>query len=381
MVSIFSSHFFNWTLQLKDSSHEIYWLDVLDMETKVQKLNFVHQTTNWKNRINYPGRYRIKKNCNWLHSILKKINQRKLTDTFELLMDEVQPDVVHSFEMNSASIPLLKLMNEKYRNVKWIYSAWGNDYFYQKQPNHHSKMKQVFSRVDYLFTDCYRDSLVAKSLGFEGEYLGKFPGGGGYDLNAIPSRINFDKRKTILVKGYQKKFGRCIKVLEALAGLKEVHLNYRVVVFGSDKEVFEYIEKKKFPGQIEVKGRISRNEVLSLMGESLIYIGNSISDGMPNSLLEAIIMGAFPIHSNPGKATEEILIDGKNGLIIKDPENEKEISLLVHRAINNFDLLKEGVSYNDRHIKPELDRNKITNKVVTKYELVEKTIRSASVSS
>jgi hypothetical protein len=42
-------------------------------------------------------------------------------------------------------------------------------------------------------------------------------------------------------------------------------------------------------------------------GQSILHIGNSISDGMPNALLEAMGMGAFPIQSNPGKVSEEVI--------------------------------------------------------------------------
>jgi hypothetical protein len=52
---------------------------------------------------------------------------------------------------------------------------------------------------------------------------------------------------------------------------------------------------------------ISNSEVLEIMGQSVLHIGNSISDGMPNALLEAMGMGAFPIQSNPGKVSEEVI--------------------------------------------------------------------------
>ena len=44
---------------------------------------------------------------------------------------------------------------------------------------------------------------------------------------------------------------------------------------------------------------LPQDELMKLIGKSLIYIGNSISDGMPNTLLEAIVMGVFRIQSNP----------------------------------------------------------------------------------
>ena len=83
----------------------------------------------------------------------------------------------------------------------------------------------------------------------------------------------------------------------------------------------------------EILGKIPHEEVLKLMGKSLIYIGNSDSDGMPNTMLEAIFMGASPIQSNPGGATAELIQNGVNGLLIEDCEDEKEIKKLILQAI------------------------------------------------
>ena len=69
------------------------------------------------------------------------------------------------------------------------------------------------------------------------------------------------------------------------------------------------------------------------MGKSLIYIGNSNSDGMPNTMLEAIFMGAFPIQSNPGGATAELIQNGVNGLLIEDCEDMEDIKRLILKAL------------------------------------------------
>src|SRR5690606_20418101 len=113
-------------------------------------------------------------------------------------------------------------------------------------------------------------------------------------------------------------FGRCNVILEAIGRMKESLIDYEIVVFGANVEVRKFAEKEKLHQwkNFKIFEQISHNQVLQIMGNSLIYIGNSVSDGMPNTLLEAIIMGAFPIQSNPGGVTEEIITDGINGLLI-----------------------------------------------------------------
>jgi len=380
MVSMFSIHFFRWTEQLKDSGHEVYWIDVFDSNTKVQKIDFAYQIIGWRNKIKYPGRYWIKNHLPEVNKIINRFNQRKLVDVFEDQLGILKPDIVHSFVMFSACVPILKVMN-KHKNIPWIFSAWGNDLYYlQNDPKHLKGMKIAFKRINYMFADCKRDFKIAKKYNFKGEYLGTFPTGGGYELDRYNSYSKqFEERKTILIKGYQNTFGRCNTVLKAILSLKKELSEFNIIVFGADQAVFEFMdsakELKKMPN-LNVLGQLPHEHVLKLMGESLLYIGNSTSDGMPNTLLEAIVMDVFPIQSNPGGATEEIIVNGKNGLLIENSENIDEIRDLIQKAISDKGSLKSGIEYNFKNIKPKLEREAVKKQVLEKYWLIEKNLKN-----
>ncbi|WP_237708924.1 glycosyltransferase [Gillisia marina] len=196
---------------------------------------------------------------------------------------------------------------------------------------------------------------------------------GGYDLDKYDKFLKeASERKTILIKGYEHEFGRCVKVLEALTTMKSELSGYNIVVFGANEKV-EVFNKKNFDNwdNLIIYKQRAHSEILKLMGESLIYIGNSISDGMPNTLLEAIIMGVFPIQSNPGEVTAEMITHGLNGLLIEDAEDSSEIKRLIFQALNDPILLKSGVDYNLKNIKPKLERSFIENQVRQKYRYLQ----------
>jgi glycosyltransferase involved in cell wall biosynthesis len=378
MVSMFSNHFFNWTAQLKNAGHEIYWIDVFDSNTQVEKIDFVHQIVGWRNRIKYPGRYRIKNNFPAINSFINQFNQRDFSDFFENKLKEINPDVVHSFVMYSACVPIVNVMR-KYPDIKWIYSAWGNDlFYYQNEKEKLNGIKETLPHIDYMFADCLRDINIAKRYGFNGQSLGVFPTGGGYDFKIYnPFFVDQTERKIILIKGYEHKFGRAGVVIESLMQLDKKLTDYRLVVFGAHKNLINnpsYYEFFKL-ANVTVKENLPHQEVLKLMGKSLIYIGNSISDGMPNTLLEAIIMGAFPIQSNPGGATSEIIENRKNGILIQDPIDSGEIAALILELVENTELLQEGVRFNSEVIKPRLERNYVQKEVLKKYKLVEQSLK------
>ena len=377
MVSMASIHFFSWAEQLKNSGHEVYWVDIFDSGIKNPRIDFVDQTVGWRNRFDFPGRYYLKTKVPKVYSFINIINQRNLSDVFNKKMEEIKPDLVHSFVMYAGTVPLLKVM-KNYPKTKWAYSAWGNDlFFYQGIKEYKEDMEMVFPYIDFMFADCTRDYHIAKEYGFKGKYLGTYPTGGGYDLKTTDPLISKrSKKNTILIKGYEHKFGRCINILRAINPLKKELENYKIVIFGANQRVFDYISNSDFKDwrNLEVHGSIGRGKVLKLMGASLIYIGNSISDGMPNTLLEAIIMEVFPIQSNPGGATAEIIENELNGLLINNPEKPDEIKDLLQKALVNPKMIKKAIAHNCRYVKPKLEREIVMNEVVKKYDFIETTI-------
>lgn len=370
MVSMPNVHFFRWTEQLRDAGHEIFWFDVTDGGQNVDRLLGVKQIVGWKLRWDFPGRASVKQKLPRVYRFIQKLNERNTAKVFEKKLLEIKPDVVHSFALYIACTPIFSVMN-KYPKMKWVFSSWGSDlYDLQNYPRDLNDIIKVLSKVNYLIVDCNRDYQIAQKHGFRNHFLGVFPGGGGYDLDKMKLKINpFENKKTILIKGFQGRWGRVISVLKALEPLQNELKGYSIVVFGADEEVFQFVKIsgiEKWENFI-IKGKISQDEVFILMGESFIYIGNSISDGMPNALLEAICLRVFPIQSNPGGATEELIIDGLNGLLINDPENIEHIASTILYAVNNIEMIKKGIEYNTLNLTANFDYSKIKDKVIDSY--------------
>ena len=91
---------------------------------------------------------------------------------------------------------------------------------------------------------------------------------------------------------------------------------------------------------------------------------------MPNTLLESMTMGAFPIQSNPGKVTEEIIKNNINGLLIENPEDIDEIKKIILLAILNSEMCKNASNLNFHFSKENLDYKIIKTKVIQMYEAI-----------
>ena len=371
-VSMPSIHAIRWIENLKGTNHELYWFDILD-KGKLNISDNIHQFTNWRKRkLPYiKGEFFLRKKMPQLYERLQPLLERTANEVLEKIILEIQPDVVHSFEMQSCSYPIVKTMN-KYPNIKWLYSCWGNDlYYYQNLSSHGKKIKKILQRIDFLHTDCIRDFQIAKQLGFKGQFLGVIPGGTGYRIEELEKyKLPIQQRKVILIKGYEHHFGRGLNVVKALELIKKELENYEVVVFGAHPKVMEYVKEKSLNYTCFHRHGLTHEELIKWMGKSLVYIGNSISDGIPNTLLEAIVMGAFPIQSNPGGATAEIITDGENGFLIQQPENIEAIKENIIKAITNITLVKSAAVLNSLIAKERLDYEVNNKKLLAIYEAI-----------
>ena len=368
MVSMNSIHFRRWVTQLEDSGHEVYWFDIKD-QGYIPSLSWVQQIIDWKKRfLKKRGRYFIKSKLPILYQNLSNTFDVPVDTAFTKALRDIKPDVVHSFALYTTCVPIYEVM--KTNTIPWIYSSWGSDLFNKSnKPDYDITVPKILNRVDYLFTDCKRDFNIASAHGFKGEFLGVFPGGGGYRLETLKKYIKpVEERNIILIKGYENELGKASVVLNALHTL-DLPEKMKVVVYGSSPKLQE-----AFLGgttAFQFLPSIPHEALFELMGKSLISIGNSISDGMPNTLLEAICLGAFPIQSNPGGASEDIISSSENGLLIEEPLQEKHIAFLIKTALENKEMIHNAYTLNSVIAAKELDYMKIKKRVVKAYNSIQ----------
>ncbi|MCL9809088.1 glycosyltransferase family 4 protein [Flavobacterium luminosum] len=374
-VSIPNHHFFQWANQLKDSGHEVYWFDITDGAGFSSKIDWVTQYAGWKIKWNYPFRHRVKKYFPQWYSWIQNRNERSAAKVFSRLVERIQPDVIHVFEMQLAGYPIFSVL-QKYAAIPLIYSSWGSDMFqYERLGLTTTFVQRFLQRVDFLITDCHRDHDKALSLGFKNTFLGVFPGNGGIHFlqEAIQPQT---QRKYIMVKGYEDGVGKALVILKAMAHyIPQILEEYKLIVYSADEPVLKYLGASAYYQKVQPmvfpRNQHQPNEqILTLMGQSALHVASSVSDGMPNVVLEAMGMGAFPIQSNPGQVTEEVIQHGKNGLLIAFPESEEEIANLMRQAITNSTLREEAQEYNVNFMHSQYERDQLRAKIVALYSQI-----------
>jgi glycosyltransferase involved in cell wall biosynthesis len=289
---------------------------------------------------------------------------------------KLQPDLVHSLEMQRCSY--LTLASRKQLNghplPPWIYSSWGSDiFFFGPRPDHQPRIREVLSTCDYFIADCERDVQLAKDFGLRGEVFGVFPVTGGFDLKRLRqlgSGVPVSSRKVIALKGYQNEEwgGRALNALEALR-LSAAHLReFEVVIFSATSEVKSAAERlaRETGIQISILPPSPSDEIAKLMGRARIAIGIGLTDGSPISLLEAMIMGAFPVQANT-ISTAEWIRDGENGLLVP-AEQPEAIAVAIQRASTDDELVEHAAKLNTAIADERLDQEKLRPRIIEMYK-------------
>lgn len=297
------------------------------------------------------------------------------------LIRKLKPDIVHSIEIQHAAYltwDVKNIMKEKFPT--WIVTNWGSDiYLFGRLAEHELKIRAVLSSCDFYSCECRRDVCLAKAYGFNGIVLPVFPNAGGFDLNHVArlkQQVPVSGRRLIMLKGYQHWAGRSLVGLRALERCAELLDDYEIAIYCATPDVI--IAAELFSATTRVRTRIISNqtdhdELLRLHGSARISIGLSISDAISTSLLEAIVMGSFPIQSWTACA-DEWINDGISGLLVP-PEDPDIIELAIRRALTDDDLVEQAAVINWKVAEKRLDNNIIKHQTINLYTTVAKHVK------
>ncbi|GAK93166.1 hypothetical protein JCM19298_1885 [Nonlabens ulvanivorans] len=137
LVSMNSIHFRRWSDQLRDAEHEVFWFDILDQGYS-PSMNWMTQITGWKKGfLRKRGRTFLKNKLPKLYNALVHKYDNLVEDAFAKALQEIQPDLVHSFALYVSCTPILNVMNS-HPDVSWIYSSWGGSdlFYYRNEPTY-----------------------------------------------------------------------------------------------------------------------------------------------------------------------------------------------------------------------------------------------------
>lgn len=295
------------------------------------------------------------------------------------LIQTFKPDIIHSLEFQHSGYLVLEtrqwLRDHGVTDFPiWMLFNWGNDiYLFNRMEEHKQRIYELLQQADYHECECQRDALAAQSLGMKAIQLPLLLAPGGLDIQQVSHLRNIQKtsaRRIIALKGYLGWTGRALFSLRALEMCVDVLQGYKVVIYSPTPEedmriaATLFAQKTRIPVEVMPLGQ-PHNAILELFAQSRIFIGNSISDGVSYSMLEAISVGTFPIQSNTACA-DEWLVDGETGFIVP-PEDYEVIASAIRRALTDDTLVDQAAERNAKVCQERLDGQKIRQQIIDLY--------------
>jgi glycosyltransferase involved in cell wall biosynthesis len=176
-------------------------------------------------------------------------------------------------------------------------------------------------------------------------------------LNAAKKQEKFGEKQLLFV-GNVRPIKGVEYLIEAMQIVAKKQPTARLVIVGSYNPDFARKIPRNLREKILLKGFVENKNIPSLMKNSDIFILPSISEGIPNVVLEAMAVG-LPIVATRVGGVPELIKDAENGFLVPARSSEQLAEKIL--LLLNDENLRERISQNNLNASKKYDINKITS--------------------
>jgi len=276
---------------------------------------------------------------------------------FCALVAELRPDLVHALRIPFEGM----LAGVAPAEIPLLVSIWGNDLTLHAHGSFlmAAETRRVLRRADGLLADTARDIRLGQEWGFAPDKPTLIiPGGGGIRLDEIESPLQAVTLPEELPDGpivvnprgqrpgslRQDVFFQSIPlVLE-----KVPRAVFVCPMLAGEAESEHWIDKLGVRANTRLWPRLEANQLHVLFRRAQIYVSPSVHDGTPNSLLQAMAYGCFPVVGNI-ESMREWIQSGANGLLV-DATSPRSVAHGIVAALEDAGLRAAAKKENTRVI-------------------------------
>lgn len=274
--------------------------------------------------------------------------------TYKKIVQELKPDLVHALR-----IPFEGMLGSYTpKGIPFLAATWGNDLTLHAggSPLMRTFTKRCLARADGFSADTRRDVRLAREWGLSAEAPTLVvPGSGGLDLAAISSAPGFDSvafglpntgEWVVNPRGLRP---GSVHQEVFFAAIPEILAAYPQAQFicpglAGVEQAERWAAQHDLQGQVHLLPKLSQPQLWALYKRSQLYVSPSSHDGTPNSLLEAMACGCFPVVGDI-ESLREWITQGVNGLLV-NPTSPQALAGGICRALDAVDLRQRAASYN-----------------------------------
>lgn len=267
-------------------------------------------------------------------------------------------------------------------DVAVVASVWGNDFTLHAERNavFRRATRDAMARADGLHADCRRDIRLAETWGFGGDLPTLVaPGSGGLatlvdqEVTGVALRRELGIPSDAVVVVNPRGVREYVRIPQFLQGLDRVmaaepEVHAILVGLQAHATSREAIARMSHQGRIHLLQALEPRRMEELFAASDVTVSLTTHDGTPNTLLEAMRAGTFPVVSDL-ESIREWITAGTNGLMA-DSENVEQIASALLSAVRSPLSRTRAAAINKQLVRERADVEVTKEQLVPFYEAV-----------
>lgn len=283
------------------------------------------------------------------------------------LMAQINPQIIHAMRIPfEGMVTSIALQGEaRMRGIPFLVSVWGNDFTLHapSSPGMGRYTRFTMKSATALHTDCRRDQRLARQWGFREDLPAiVLPGGGGVQLDVfyLPKGEARDAKSAFVInpRGLRA-YVRNDVFFKAIPLVLERFPQTRFVCPGMAGESYaeRWVHRLGISRNVELLPLVRHEQMANLFRQALIAVSPSLHDGTPNTLLEAMACGCFPVVGDL-ESLREWIAPRVNGLLVH-PLNEHSLAEAICIALEDHELCEQAAQYNTHLIAESADYRRV----------------------
>jgi glycosyltransferase involved in cell wall biosynthesis len=314
--------------------------------------------------------------------------EQRHPSTIEAALSQVvrrwRPDVVHTLGFDPASY--LYLRTRRTFDIggigRWVAQARGGPdiALHRYLPEFLPRMLDVWQECDHFIADNQQNYDYALGAGLhrdkvENPGMGVVSGPGGIDTVAVRQRWHLPpsrrERTVVWPKAYETNTAKALPVFAAIVQAWERIQPCRIEMLWMVQPEVRIWYEKLLPDAIKANcptfGRLSREETLERMARARVMMAPSLSDGIPNTMIEAMALGAAPLVSPLETITP--VVDSDHVVFARNLYPDEIAGALV-RLMTEDALVDRLAENNLVRVRELADRDRVRRRALAYYEHV-----------
>ncbi|MBC7490232.1 MAG: glycosyltransferase [Glaciimonas sp.] len=354
-----------------------------------QILRLAIRAQNAVNRGQLDSVVRLKSVIEFATGIAKRFYSRdpfSLEESLAHVIRQWKPDIIHTLGFDFASYFYLrtrKQFNLAGMGWRWIAQARGGpDIALQRySPEFAPLIREVFETCDHFIADNQINYDYALDVGLAKEKvlnpgMGVVSGAGGMDTVGLRAmwQLYPSRRERVIVwpKAYEMYTSKALPVFEAIIKAWDRIQPCRIEMIWMVQSDVKIWYEKMFPEHIkaccQIFGRLSREETLIRISNARVMIAPSLSDGIPNTMMEAMALGAVPLVS-PLDTIVPVVKNEENVIFARNLYPDEIAEALV-RLMSDDVLVDRMATNNLVRVGEIADRRQVRARAFAYYESV-----------